>query len=184
MATKIETAAKTTAAKAKTINENKENEMTNTATAATKAEIDQANAATVITDDANTGATAQTATVEPAAPKALPKYLIQREKRQRYSFGNTWLNAVLAGVVSDKDKLVAHGVHVKAGTEAELAALDMEALLKRVQDAIYAEVYVSPADQPQVDPKAEGDTEAETLVKDATAATTEETQPQAEAVTA
>lgn len=85
-----------------------------------------------------------------AAPvvKTTPKYIAQREARQRYSFGNTWLNAVLAGVVTDKAKLVAHGVHVKAGTEAELAALPMEALITKVQDAIYAEVYTPEAETP------------------------------------
>lgn len=80
--------------------------------------------------------------------KTTPKYIAQREARQRYSFGNTWLNAVLAGVVTDKAKLVAHGVHVKAGTEAELAALPMEALITKVQDAIYAEVYTPEAETP------------------------------------
>ena len=93
-----------------------------------------------------------TATTETKAEKAKPKYLVQREKRQRYSFGNTWLNAVLAGIVTDQDKLIAHGVHVKAGTKSELSKLSFETLLKRVQDAIYAEEYVAPTAEGETTP--------------------------------
>ena len=96
-----------------------------------------------------TKATTPAATVATSTePKAKPKYLVQREKRQRFSFGNTWLNAVLAGVVTDQEKLIAHGVHVKAGTQSELAKLSFETLLKRVQDAIFAQEYVAPTDEP------------------------------------
>lgn len=98
-----------------------------------------------------------TAAAPATTPAATPKYLVQREKRQRYSFGNTWLNAVLAGVVTDRPKLEAHGVKVKAGTPSALAALSFETLLKRVQDAIYAEA-------PEV---AEPEVEAEAPVAEA-----------------
>jgi len=94
------------------------------------------------------------------APAAKPKYLVQREKRERFSFGNTWLNAVLAGFVTDKEKLVAHGVQVKAGTKEELEALSIEAMLPIVQAAIYAEVYVAPTPEAEEVPVAEQEAEA------------------------
>jgi hypothetical protein len=100
----------------------------------------------------------------PKEPKGTPKYLVQREARQRYSFGNTWLNAVLAGFVTDKPKLVAHGVQVKAGTQEELAALEMPALLKVVQDAIYAEVYVPEAEVVEVPAETPAETPVEAPV--------------------
>lgn len=94
----------------------------------------------------------------PAINTEKPKYLVQREKRQRYSFGNTWLNAVLAGVVTDQDKLIAHGIKVNAGTPSALAALSFDTLLKRVQDAIYAEQSEA---EPEVEAPAETETETE-----------------------
>ena len=153
MAKKIETAAKATAAKAeaiaKTTTKTEGTEMTN-ATQATEIEVNQANAAIVAGVIEDAGATTPAATTEPAAPKATPKYIVQRNKRQRFSFGNTWINAVLAGVVSDHAKLVAHGVKLNAGTQAELEKLDMEALLPIVQKAIMEE----PAPEPEITPDA------------------------------
>jgi hypothetical protein len=75
-----------------------------------------------------------TTTAEQAVKKA--KYLLQRETRQRFSFGNAWTNAVLGGVVSDKDKLVAHAVKLKVGAKSDLTRLKFETLLAKVQNAL------------------------------------------------
>lgn len=68
-------------------------------------------------------------------PKAA--YLVQREARKRFSFGNAWKNAVLDGRVNDKDKLVAHALKLKvAGSKSKLRQLRMETLLSKVQSAL------------------------------------------------
>lgn len=144
MAKKIATAATST-------NQTEGTEMTN-ATQATATE----------TTNVDTTATAPAAT-EPAAPKAekpTPKYIIQRNKRQRFSFGNTWINAVLAGVVSDHAKLVAHGVKLNAGTKEDLEKLDIEALLPIVQKAIMEEP--APTTEPTADTATTTEPAAET----------------------
>lgn len=109
------------------------------------------------------------------APAAKPKYLVQREKRERFSFGNTWLNAVLAGFVTDKEKLVAHGVQVKAGTKEELEALTIDEMLPIVQAAIYAEVYVAPVEEEVEAPVAEVEAEAVAEIEEPAAEAVAET---------
>lgn len=69
-------------------------------------------------------------------PKAA--YLVQRDSRKRYSFGNVWTEAVKEGKVSDKDKLVAHAVKLKVGARYSLAKLRFETLLAKVQKALTA----------------------------------------------
>jgi hypothetical protein len=71
-----------------------------------------------------------------AAPVA--KYLIQRAKRQRYSFGPTWTSAVVEGKVSDHDKLVAHAVKLKVAQRSTAKKLRFETLLAKVQQKLSA----------------------------------------------
>lgn len=71
--------------------------------------------------------------------KREPKYIAQQANRKRFTFGPVWTNAVLEGKVKDKIKLVAHGVFLEAGEAHELAPLDMEKLLEKVQKAIIAQ---------------------------------------------
>jgi len=68
--------------------------------------------------------------------KSKAAYLVQRDARKRFSFGQVWTNAVLAGEVSDKDKLVAHAVKLKAGSKSDLRRLKFETLLAKVQKAL------------------------------------------------
>lgn len=70
--------------------------------------------------------------------REVPKYIKQRAARKRYSFGPAWLNAVLGGVVNDKDKLIAHAVKLKVGAKSDVSKLKFETLLEKVQNAIYA----------------------------------------------
>jgi hypothetical protein len=71
--------------------------------------------------------------------QAKAAYLIQRDARKRFSFGKVWIQAVLAGKVSDKDKLVAHAVKLKAGRKYDLKKLKDETLLAKVQAKLQAE---------------------------------------------
>jgi len=68
--------------------------------------------------------------------KARAAYLVQRDARKRFSFGKVWTEAVVAGAVSDKDKLVAHAVKLKAGKRSDLRKLRFETLLAKVQKAL------------------------------------------------
>ena len=70
-------------------------------------------------------------------PKAA--YLVQRDNRKRFSFGPAWMNAVLGGVVNDKDKLVAHAIKLKVGRKSDLSKLKFATLLAKVQNALSAE---------------------------------------------
>ena len=79
----------------------------------------------------------QTTAVETTA-KARAAYLVQRDARKRFSFGKVWTEAVKAGEVSDKDKLVAHGVKLKAGRKYDLSKLRFETLLAKVQAKLSA----------------------------------------------
>lgn len=65
--------------------------------------------------------------------KSIAKYLEQRAARKRFSFGKVWTAAVIAGDVTDKDKLVAHAVKLKAGRKYDLSKLKFETLLGKVQ---------------------------------------------------
>ena len=65
--------------------------------------------------------------------QARAAYLVQRDARKRFSFGPTWTAAVTAGTVTDKDKLVAHAVKVKAGRKSDLSKLRFTTLLAKVQ---------------------------------------------------
>lgn len=80
-----------------------------------------------------TNQTTQAAQAETTAEAKVAKYKTQRAKRTRFSFGNVWLNAVLAGVVNDHDKLIAHAVELKIGRKYDLAHLKFETLLSKVQ---------------------------------------------------
>lgn len=88
----------------------------------------------------------QTAQVETTTEAKVAKYKVQRAKRTRFSFGNVWLNAVLAGVVNDHDKLIAHAVELKIGRKYDLAHLKFETLLSKVQAALLAKTDEAPAE--------------------------------------
>jgi hypothetical protein len=70
--------------------------------------------------------------------KVKAKYLVQRAARTRYSFGKVWTAAVVAGQVTDKDKLVAHAVKLKAGRKYDLSKLKFGTLLAKVQAKLVA----------------------------------------------
>lgn len=82
--------------------------------------------------------TVKTTNTDDTAVKPVAKYLQQRAKRQRFSFGPAWAKAVLDGAVSDKDKLVAHAVKLKAGRRADLSKLKFATLLAKVQTKLTA----------------------------------------------
>jgi hypothetical protein len=88
-----------------------------------KSENAMINAEAALADDV-----AQTATVA--------KYLVQRAKRTRYSFGPTWNKAVVDGKVSDHDKLIAHAVKLKVAQRATAKKLRFETLLAKVQQKL------------------------------------------------
>jgi len=71
-----------------------------------------------------------------ASNKPKAAYLVQRDARKRFSFGQVWINSVLAGNVSDKDKLIAHAVKLKAGSKSDLRRLKFDTLLAKVQKAL------------------------------------------------
>lgn len=60
----------------------------------------------------------------------------QRAARKRFSFGKVWNAAVMAGKVTDKNKLVAQAVKLKAGRKYDLNKLKFETLLAKVQKAL------------------------------------------------
>lgn len=70
--------------------------------------------------------------------KPLAAYLVKQNSRKRYSFGNVWLNSVLAGVVFDQAKLVAHAVELGLGKAYDLKRLKAETLLAKVQTKLAA----------------------------------------------
>lgn len=60
----------------------------------------------------------------------------QRAARKRFSFGEVWNAAVMTGKVTDKNKLVAQAVKLKAGRKYDLNKLKFETLLAKVQKAL------------------------------------------------
>ena len=82
--------------------------------------------------------TAQT-TAQVATAKARAAYLVKQDARKRFSFGDVWNQAVLAGKVSDQSKLVAQGVKLKvARSKSDVKKLKPATLLARVQAALQA----------------------------------------------
>ena len=82
--------------------------------------------------------TTSTTQVTVQTEKAKAAYLVQREARTRFTFGKVWTQAVVDGKVSDKQKLVAHAVKLKAGRKYDLNKLKFETLLAKVQKALEA----------------------------------------------
>lgn len=68
--------------------------------------------------------------------KPVAKYLQQRAKRTRFSFGPAWVNNILGGAVNDKDKLVAHAIKLKVGRRSNLTKLAFPTLLTKVQNKL------------------------------------------------
>ena len=81
---------------------------------------------------------ASTSTVESTEAKGRAAYLVQRDARKRYSFGKVWEQNVAEGKVSDRAKLLAHAVKLKAGDKSKLAKLSMPTLLAKVQAKLSA----------------------------------------------
>ena len=73
-----------------------------------------------------------------ATIKSKAAYLVQRDARKRFSFGKVWADAVTAGTVTDKDKLVAHAIKLKAGRAVNLRKLKFTTLLGKVQSKLTA----------------------------------------------
>ena len=78
----------------------------------------------------------QATQTEVQVSKAKAAYLVQREARTRFTFGKVWNQAVVEGTVTDKQKLVAHAVKLKAGRKYDLNKLKFETLLQKVQKAL------------------------------------------------
>lgn len=73
--------------------------------------------------------------------KTRAAYLIKRDARKRFNFGPVWNAAILAGNVTDKDKLIAQGVKLKvARSRSDVRKLKFETLLARVQAKLQATV--------------------------------------------
>lgn len=62
----------------------------------------------------------------------------QMAKRTRFTFGPAYLNAVLAGVHKDQDKMVVHANTLGLGSPSELKKLQLETLRERLGAAILA----------------------------------------------
>lgn len=80
--------------------------------------------------------TSTTTQVQTTATATATKAEAQRAARKRFSFGKVWNAAVLAGKVTDKNKLVAQAVKLKAGRKYDLNKLKFETLLAKVQKAL------------------------------------------------
>jgi hypothetical protein len=81
----------------------------------------------------------QTTQAAQASETTLTKAETQRLARKRFSFGKVWTAAVKEGKVTDRAKLVEHGVKLKAGSRAALKHLRFETLLAKVQNALVAQ---------------------------------------------
>ena len=81
---------------------------------------------------------AQVNTQVAATVKAKAAYLVKQDSRKRYSFGAVWNAAVVAGAVSDKNKLVAQAVKLKTGKRSDLKKVKFATLLGKVQKALTA----------------------------------------------
>lgn len=56
--------------------------------------------------------------------------------RKRFSFGKVWSAAVVAGTITDHDKLVAHAVKLKVAARSDAKRLKFETLRTKVAAAI------------------------------------------------
>ena len=72
---------------------------------------------------------AKTATTAPATTTS---------DRKRFSFGPVWTAAVIAGKVTDHEKLIAHAVKLKVGAKSDMKRLRFETLLAKVAAALTA----------------------------------------------
>ena len=84
----------------------------------------------------------KTTVAKPAAKTVKP--LITTSDRKRFSFGPVWNAAVLAGKITDQEKLVAHAVKLKVGAKSDIKRLKFDTLLAKVTAALQA----APADEP------------------------------------
>lgn len=60
--------------------------------------------------------------------------------RKSFSFGPVWGKAVLAGKITDHDKLVAHAIRLKIGPRSDVSCLQFDELLKKVQTKLMHEI--------------------------------------------
>ena len=81
-----------------------------------------------------------TATTKPAA-----KALTTTSDRKRFSFGPVWNAAVVAGKITDHEKLIAHAVKLKVGAKSDIRRLKFDTLLAKVAAAIQAAPVAEPA---------------------------------------
>lgn len=59
--------------------------------------------------------------------------------RKRFSFGPVWGAAVMAGKVTDHDKLIAHAVKLKVAAKSDAKRLKFATLLVKVQAKLAVE---------------------------------------------
>jgi hypothetical protein len=68
--------------------------------------------------------------------------------RKRFSFGPVWNAAVLAGNVTDHDKLIAQAVKLKIAARSDAARLKFATLLVKVQAKLQDETPEAEAEKP------------------------------------
>lgn len=72
------------------------------------------------------------------AAVAVPKSVAQRASRKRFSFGPVWNKAVIAGTVTDADKLLAQAIQLKVGARSDLKKLKLATLRTKVATKLQA----------------------------------------------
>lgn len=65
---------------------------------------------------------------------------IANANRKRFSFGAVWNAAVIAGTVTDHDKLIAHAIKLKVAGRSDAKRLKFETLRTKVAAAIETEI--------------------------------------------
>jgi hypothetical protein len=71
--------------------------------------------------------------------KAVAKSVAQRAKRERFSFGPVWSQAVIDGKATDEPKILAHLIALKvAGAASDVKKLKAETVLDKLQAALLA----------------------------------------------
>jgi len=78
------------------------------------------------------------ATAEQVA-KPVPKSVMQRASRKRFSFGPVWNKAVIEGKATDVAKLLEQAIRLKVGAKSDLKKLKLATLRSKVAAKLQAE---------------------------------------------
>jgi hypothetical protein len=94
---------------------------------------------TTITTQAAAVETLATEALVAETTKAVAKSVAQRAKRERFSFGPVWSQAVIDGKATDEPKILAHLIALKvAGAASDVKKLKAETVLDKLQVALLA----------------------------------------------